>query len=376
MIAGDKHVRNFTGPFPDTELSSWPTDPTNQFFLQQRAIGFNCLNYAIAPEPSLYRHQFPTKDYMDANCKDGIRMELAFPSCSNGELDSADHKSHVAYPSLVKEGNCPSGYDVHLPFMFYETIWATNTFAGKSGKFVMSYGDPIGTGYHGDFIMGWKSADFLGDAIKSCTSESGEISACPMFTIQEDSEAAMCTFPEPEELKSDEAAGPCASGLPVDVPIQYGPEPATAYPVAGRSGTPTSSIAPTLSSVATSFSLPTLSYSAANPSETETAPGGIIVAVATSRSSSQTAPLPATSESAASAYEAPSSTITSAPSVSENSDDGAEVVATSYMTQGHQVVEMVIEEVEVTVTATATPSAGAKHRRHLHKHLHHEGIRR
>lgn len=74
---------------------------------------------------------------MDARCTDGLRLELAFPSCGNGELDSKDHKSHVAYPSLVKEGNCPKGYDVHYPFIFFETIYATNAFAGERGEFVL-----------------------------------------------------------------------------------------------------------------------------------------------------------------------------------------------------------------------------------------------
>lgn len=108
MVAGNSAVRNFTGPFPDTPLSFWPLDPTNeQFFLQQRALGFNCLNYAVTPEPSLYRHVLPSKEYMDEHCADGLRVELAFPSCGNGSTDSSDHRSHVAYPSLVKEGNCP-----------------------------------------------------------------------------------------------------------------------------------------------------------------------------------------------------------------------------------------------------------------------------
>jgi hypothetical protein len=145
MLAGNPAIRNFTGPFPDTALSSWNLDATNdQFFLQQRALGFNCLNYAVTPEPSLYRHVLPSKEYMDANCADGLRLELAFPSCGNGETDSDDHKSHVTYPSLVKEGNCPNGYDVHYPFLFYETIYATNAFDGIGGDFVLSYGDPVG----------------------------------------------------------------------------------------------------------------------------------------------------------------------------------------------------------------------------------------
>jgi hypothetical protein len=95
MIAGNPNLRQFDGLFPDTDLSSWPTYPSDQFFLEQRALGFNCLNYAKTPEPSLYRHQLPSKEYMDANCTDGLRLELAFPSCGNGSLDSSDHKSHV-----------------------------------------------------------------------------------------------------------------------------------------------------------------------------------------------------------------------------------------------------------------------------------------
>ena len=223
MLAGNPSVRNFTGPFPDTQLSFWPVDPTNeQFFLSQRALGFNCLNYAVTPEPSLYRHVMPSKDYLDSNCADGLRLELAFPSCGTGETDSDDHKSHVAYPSLVKEGNCPDGYDTHYPFLFYETIYATDAFAGVEGEFMLSYGDPVGTGYHGDFMMGWESEEFLQNAIDTCTNESGDIEDCHLFNIQSDTDCAKCTFDMPSALKNDQAVGP-REGLAVDIPIQYGP---------------------------------------------------------------------------------------------------------------------------------------------------------
>lgn len=372
MIAGDSNLRNFDGPFPDTPLSSWPTVPTDQFFLEQRALGFNCLNYAKDPEPSLYRHQFPTKSYMDDNCVDGLRLELAFPSCGNGSLDSYNHKSHVQYPSLVKEGNCPEGYDVHYPFLFFETIWNTHAFAGEDGQFVLSMGDPTGCGYHGDFIMGWQSQDFLQSALDTCQNPSGEISDCAMFTQQTDAVGAECTFDMPSVLKNDDVKGP-RDGLPVDIPIQYGPENATAYPVAGRSSVPTSSVAST--SASASYSLPTLSYTAANPSLTSTAQGGIIVDKASSGARGQIAPSASGAESGAwsSTTDTSSSSITTAPSLSSAADSGAEVITTSYITNGNEVVEMVIEEVDVTVTAT--PSAAAKHKRHLEKHRHHAGRR-
>jgi len=343
MIAGDPTVRNFTGPFPDEPLSSWPTAPTDQFFLQQRALGFNCLNYAKDPEASLYRHQFPEKSYMDENCLDGIRLEMAFPSCGTGEKDSDDHKSHVAYPSLVKEGNCPEGYDVHYPFLFYETIFATNQFAGVDGQFLISTGDPVGTSYHADFIMGWQSSDFLGNAIDTCTSSSGQVADCPLFTLQSDDDAAQCTFAMPEELEGDDCAGP-REGLPVGVPIQSGPAQATHYATDGSNAAPTyaaSSAKATkvVSTKVVSSSAPVYTSAESKASSTQAA----VVPSAYSSESSETSAAPAT---------------TAAPSYASSTlaDDDA---TTKYITKGYEVIEMVIVETDVTVTATAPASSAA-----------------
>lgn len=359
MIAGDPTVRNFTGPFPDEQLSYWPTDPTDQFFLQQRALGFNCLNYAKTPEASLYRHQFPDKDYMDANCVDGLRLELAFPSCGTGAKDSANHKTHVAYPSLVKEGNCPEGFDVHYPFLFFETIWATNDFAGVDGQFLISTGDPTGTSYHGDFIMGWESADFLGQAIETCTDASGEVSDCPLFDLQSDSDAAQCTFAMPADLEDDDCAGP-RDGLPVGVPVQSGPQPATKYPVVGETAAASSSATSPASSQTSVSSIPTYASAKSTSSTAESA------AIPTAYSSEVSAAAAAPATTAAPSYSAPAS-----------SDDD---LTTTWITSGYEVYEMVIVETDVTVTATgsaaaystpsSTPSAPSynKHKRHMEKH--------
>lgn len=367
MLAGNPNVRNFTGPFPDTALSFWPTDATDdQFFLEQRALGFNCLNYAKDPEPSLYRHVLPSKDYLDANCADGLRLELAFPSCGTGELTANDHKSHMAYPSLVKEGNCPDGYDEHYPFLFYETIYATNAFNGQSGQFMLSNGDPVGTGYHADFIMGWESEEFLQSALDTCQNPSGDIQDCPLFEFQTDAEAAKCTFDMPRELKNDACQGP-REGLAVDVPVQYGPEEATTYAIAGRKGKPTKGLEP--EAPPETFSQPTVSYSPADPESTKTAQGGIVVAMATSDSVN-------IANAVASPYDAgePSAPVVT-PAAVESPEGG--FVATSYITEGNTVIEVYITQVDVTVTATETPAAAAeagwKRSRHLHRHMHHHG---
>jgi len=146
MISGDTNQRNFTYPVPDIQKSDWNVAPYNtQAFLRQAALGFNCLNYAITPEGSLYRHFLPDKAYLDANCLDGVRFELMFPSCWNGiNKTSLDKKSHVAFPSEVMTGDCPDGFPIRLPSLFYETIWDTYAFNGVAGQFMIANGDPTG----------------------------------------------------------------------------------------------------------------------------------------------------------------------------------------------------------------------------------------
>jgi len=148
MIAGDSLRRNYSvadsdPTKQDPEKSFWAAlGQTSQTDLEQRALGFNCLDYSKHPEGSLYRHYLPEKNYLDANCKQGVRIEIMFPSCWNGkDLNSENHRSHVAYPDLVMNGRCPKGFDVKLPGLFYETIWDTFAFAGYEGQFVLSNGD-------------------------------------------------------------------------------------------------------------------------------------------------------------------------------------------------------------------------------------------
>jgi hypothetical protein len=148
MIAGTNRNRKSSIPDPDPNpLGPWPDE--SQDLRAERALGFNCLNYARgSDEPSLSRHFLPDKSYLDANCADGVRLELMFPSCWNGEMDGGkDHKSHVAFPDGVMVGNCPEGYDRRLVSLFYETIVATDLFKGKNGKFVFSNGDPTGESF-------------------------------------------------------------------------------------------------------------------------------------------------------------------------------------------------------------------------------------
>jgi hypothetical protein len=89
--------------------------------------------------------ELPTK-----YCPGGIRATVIFPSCWNGkDLDSPDHKSHVAYSNGGGLGtpNCPSTHPVAIPQVMYEIMWDTGRYKNDkwygSGKqpFVYSFGD-------------------------------------------------------------------------------------------------------------------------------------------------------------------------------------------------------------------------------------------
>ena len=224
MISGDTNQRNFTLPVPDPPQSEWADVDILQSSLRQKALGFNCLNYSGPAEGSLTRHFLPNKTYLDANCLDGLRLELMFPSCWNGrDPVSPDHKSHVAFRSLVMDGVCPDEYPISLPGLFFETIFDTYAFVNRTGQFVLSNGDPTGFGYHGDFIQAW-DRPFLQQAINVCTNLSGQVEDCPLFDLQNDSTAAQCEMRMPTQLLDENCTEPM-SALPGGVVVQ----PAPAY---------------------------------------------------------------------------------------------------------------------------------------------------
>ncbi|KAL4867490.1 hypothetical protein BDV12DRAFT_171291 [Aspergillus spectabilis] len=228
MIAGDPFQRNFTWPIPDPPKSEWTGDQASQAALAQKALGFNCLNYAKDAEPSLGRHFLPDKAYLDEHCTDGVRFELMFPSCWNGEdADSDDHKSHVAYPSLVMDGTCPEGFESRIVSLFFETIWDTYAFKDRNGYFALSTGDPTGFGYHGDFMHGWESG-VLEEAVKTCTNPSGQVEDCPVFELQSELQQGLCSFDIPSLLSSEDLTS-AKGGIPNGIAVEWGPE--YAFPI-------------------------------------------------------------------------------------------------------------------------------------------------
>ncbi|OOO11807.1 protein of unknown function DUF1996-containing protein [Aspergillus oryzae] len=258
MIAGDTFKRDFKWPIPDPPTSEWSGEQESQAALRQKAIGFNCLNYNKAAEPSLGRHFLPNKTYLDEHCTDGVRFEIMFPSCWNGkDVDSDDHKSHVAYPSTVMDGTCPEGYDTRVVSLFFETIWDTYAFKDKKGTFVISNGDPTGFGYHADFIHGWESG-VLEQAVKRCTNPSGRVEDCDVFDIQTEAEQRKCKFEVPTLLKNEDVYSH-KGGLPNDLVVEYGPAYASpiSYTTATATQAPGASVSASVSvSIGLSIDLP------------------------------------------------------------------------------------------------------------------------
>ncbi|KAL7823829.1 hypothetical protein V8C26DRAFT_383986 [Trichoderma gracile] len=361
MVAGDTNRRTYSAgdpTQPDPAKSLWASlGQTTQEILAQRAIGFNCLNYDKAPEGTLYRHFLPDKGFLDANCKDGIRFEIMFPSCWKGgdALDSPNHQDHVAYPDLVMTGNCPDGYPERLPSMLFEIIWNTNAYAGRAGQFVLSNQDTTGYGLHGDFIMGWDQ-DFLQQAVNTCTNPSGLIQDCPLFNVVDESVATQCHLEDmPAHLLKEDGNGPFAK-LP-------GGGSAGSSPSSGGHGHGQPSSTPTKGAVA-----PTLPYQpgVTAPSKASPLPGQVFKE---------------NDAAGASGYNADAiePAVTPAPGVSA-ADVGAEFVSTQYITVGNVVSEILWKQAVVTVTAepepsttvtvTATGPRPVKHRRSGHGHSH------
>ncbi len=96
------------------------------------------------------------------SCADGERVgvQLRFPQCWDGtNLDSADHRSHLAYISYdTGVAACPAGHPVHIPEITLTIWWAQH---GDSEQWYLSSDRMIGmthangSTFHSDWFGAW-----------------------------------------------------------------------------------------------------------------------------------------------------------------------------------------------------------------------------
>jgi hypothetical protein len=104
---------------------------------------------------NVYKGHHP--QIIDCDVGDFIQLSVVFPQCWNGrDLDSTDHKSHMAYPV---DRACPSSHPIALPEISLHVRWA-RTVGMDVTKLRLSsdhYADGLAGGYsaHADWFEAW-----------------------------------------------------------------------------------------------------------------------------------------------------------------------------------------------------------------------------
>jgi hypothetical protein len=128
-----------------------PMATQDQFRTAPGAVeGFECGN-------SSFNWDFPT-----INCPAGSQLGVRYqaPSCWNGhDLDSVDHKSHMAYPV---NGECPPDHPVAVPMLEFKLSWPVD---GNLSNVAFVSGR--GYSFHYDFFNGW-DAPVLKALVEHC----------------------------------------------------------------------------------------------------------------------------------------------------------------------------------------------------------------
>lgn len=107
------------------------------------------------------------------NCPVGdyLQMIVDFPQCWNGkDLDSADHKSHMAYP---EDGACPRTHPVAIPAITFGILYKVPKEGVKGWRLASDMYDaslPGGYSVHGDWFEGWDPA-VAKTFVQNCTSK-------------------------------------------------------------------------------------------------------------------------------------------------------------------------------------------------------------
>jgi uncharacterized protein DUF1996 len=92
-----------------------------------------------------------------SRCSSGnLVVRIVFPDCSNGNIDSADHRSHMTY-ALQTDGTmqCPSTHPKPVPALTMNVRFPVPTTSGTVRLSSDHQGDPPGSTMHADFYNVW-----------------------------------------------------------------------------------------------------------------------------------------------------------------------------------------------------------------------------
>ena len=271
MLAGDPTVRSNMNTV-ESQAITWYWSVS--FLCTSTTVTDSRVTISVADQPN---PTTPNIEYVQ--CPYGLRAQIHFPSCWDGvNLDSADHKSHTAYPVGYDNAPCPTSHPVRIITIFYEVWFNVVPFnqLNDGGRFVLANGDPTGYGLHADFMNGWDSS-VLSRAISTCTVGDGTLEACPVFEnegrIASQAEMDACSAPNP--LPQDVVGpGQLLPNLPGCVAVTEGPAPATPadlVPGCVPAGSASESSTPVPSSLGTSTTT-----SAQNPTSTSPTPTPVV----------------------------------------------------------------------------------------------------
>ncbi|MFJ3493561.1 DUF1996 domain-containing protein [Streptomyces sp. NPDC086091] len=102
-----------------------------------------------------------------------LTYQLVFPDCWDGKnLDSPDHKSHVAF---TYDGKCSGAYPVAIPNVSFVFTYPTT---GASGALSLASG--MASSIHGDFFNAWDN-DALGHRVKDCIIQRAKCNSAGTF---------------------------------------------------------------------------------------------------------------------------------------------------------------------------------------------------
>jgi len=108
------------------------------------------------------------------NCGSGmLRAVISFPSCWDGDhTDSADHRSHMAYPT---GSGCPRGFSIRVPRLVIHVRYPVSNGQGYRLSSDAGFNMTNGRSLHADFFNSWKQAT-LATLVQACLNGQG---TCP-----------------------------------------------------------------------------------------------------------------------------------------------------------------------------------------------------